>query len=336
MPSCGNCGEEVEESLESCPSCGESFLANEGPEPQEQIISLEQKRSKTFTFPLVVAVMVLLNAVIFLATVDGSFNIRDSVVESYGFVPAFFFSEPLSETYSIFTSMFLHANIIHIGMNMFVLLSVGKSIESVLGHRRFLFIYILSGIGAVLIHGFVETAVSDGMNPLIGASGAISGVLGASVILGNRNAIGWFAIQLVLAFVSMGFALGGGSISNIAFMAHVGGFIVGAGVTKIIGLNEKGKKTISVLLPCMMGGMLVSFLVGMPVAGEVVHNQMKSVSPELERAAFDLAVRCYNYHDPVCDSPDAMPFLLKMCNNKELSGETCGYVQLYYVEKTYG
>jgi hypothetical protein len=169
------------------------------------------------------------------------------------------------------------------------------------------------------------------MTPLIGASGAISGVLGASVILGNRNALAWFAVQIVLAFISMGFALGGESGSNIAFMAHVGGFIVGAGITKIIGLNEKGKKAITVLLPCLMGGMLVTSLIGFPAAE--ADNQ--SISPQLQQAAFELAVRCYNYHESACNDPDAMPLLLEMCNDKELSGETCYYVTQYFIEKRY-
>lgn len=143
---------------------------------------------------------------------------------------------------TIFTSMFLHGGWMHLIGNMLYLWIFGNNIEDLLGPIWFLIFYLLSGVGAVML--FVATGPNTTV-PLVGASGAISGVLGlyaikfpkarvltaivfgffirtvwipAMVVLGL-----WFLMQLLFAFASAGSESAGG----VAYMAHVGGFLVG-------------------------------------------------------------------------------------------------------------
>lgn len=147
--------------------------------------------------------------------------------------------------FTILTSMFLHGGFLHIAGNMLFLWVFGNNVEDTLGHGRFLVFYLLCGIAA----GAAQIAVAAGAGdpssllvPMVGASGAIAGVLAAYMVLFPRARvltlipifvfirivylpasffIGlWFVIQLVSAF------LGNGG-SGVAFVAHVGGFIAG-------------------------------------------------------------------------------------------------------------
>lgn len=141
---------------------------------------------------------------------------------------------------TIFTSMFMHANILHIGGNMLYLWIFGNNIEDVLGHFKFLMFYLLSGVGAAVLH--IITAPMS-IVPTVGASGAIAGVLGAYFYLFPRARIIslvfffyyvelvalpaslvlglWIAIQVVSSLIAP--SEGGG----IAYTAHVGGFLTG-------------------------------------------------------------------------------------------------------------
>lgn len=147
---------------------------------------------------------------------------------------------PVPVWMTIFTSMFMHANILHIGGNMLYLWIFGNNIEDVLGHFKFLMFYLLSGIGAALLH--IITAPMS-IVPTVGASGAIAGVLGAYLYLFPRAKIIslvflfyyvelvalpaslllglWIAIQVVSTLTAS--SEGGG----IAYAAHVGGFLTG-------------------------------------------------------------------------------------------------------------
>jgi membrane associated rhomboid family serine protease len=170
----------------------------------------------------VVTILLVLNILVFLATADSAFELDDSASEVFAFVPAYFFENPWEEAYSIFTSMFLHANVVHIAMNMIALVLVGKVVEVSIRHGKFTAIYLLSGIGAALIYGFVELATHDGLVYLVGASGAISGIIGASLLLGNKGAILWLGIQVAFAYLTLG-----DEASSVAFVAHIGGFVCG-------------------------------------------------------------------------------------------------------------
>ncbi|MFZ4814365.1 MAG: rhomboid family intramembrane serine protease [Phototrophicaceae bacterium] len=157
----------------------------------------------------------------------------------------------------ILRSMFLHGGFAHLFGNMLFLVVFAPSLEEYFGHSRFLGFYLLSGVAAVLIHAGVEAAtrslgcelpyMTAGNVPLVGASGAISGLLGGFILMfpgtkvrtlipifggigpvGNISAflsIGyWFALQLFSGFAAIAPS---GAISNVAYWAHIGGFLFG-------------------------------------------------------------------------------------------------------------
>ena len=162
---------------------------------------------------------------------------------TYGAIPAAVFgnavlSPEISELPAygtLISSMFLHGGFMHFIGNMLFLWVLGDNVEDNMGHRRYLSFYLICGILAALMH-----AISDPMSkaPMIGASGAISGVIGAYLILHPRAPIKvlvWFFIFWLPAWVVLGFwityqflciamAAGGG----VAWWAHIGGFMFGA------------------------------------------------------------------------------------------------------------
>jgi len=135
---------------------------------------------------------------------------------------------------SILSSQFLHAGWWHLIGNMLYLWVFGNNIEDAMGHWRFLVFYLLCGTGAGLINAGIEP---NSVIPTIGASGAVSGVLGAYLLLYPRARVMVFAFYMLLplpAFLVLGMWIfmqianvGGGGQSNIAWWAHIGGFAVG-------------------------------------------------------------------------------------------------------------
>ncbi len=148
-----------------------------------------------------------------------------------------------SQWYRVLTSMFLHANLFHIFFNMLYLYNFGRPVEAVIGSKRFLILYFLSGLLATLFHtAFISVeGPLAAVTPAVGASGAISGILGAYLLLfpGSRISMYFFYFYFPVAFtwrasaylifwfvmqVLQGYM--GGSI-GVAVFAHVGGFIGG-------------------------------------------------------------------------------------------------------------
>lgn len=143
---------------------------------------------------------------------------------------------------TLLTSMFMHAGIAHIAGNMLYLWIFGDNLENVMGHGRYLLFYLLCGVLASISH-VAATAVfgQNELIPSLGASGAISGVLGGYVMLFPlRRVRVWFILGFwpVPAFLCLGLwiayqvidgmgAMGGTNVSNVAFAAHIGGFIAG-------------------------------------------------------------------------------------------------------------
>ena len=142
---------------------------------------------------------------------------------------------------TMFTSMFLHGGWMHLLGNMGYLWIFGDNIEASLGHVRYLLFYLLCGVAAAL----AQVIAAPGSDvPMIGASGAISGVLGAYLVLHPRANIRvfvwiiiYFSVWNLPAFIVLGFWFGGQLLSSmnvdpgqpgIAFMAHIGGFVAGA------------------------------------------------------------------------------------------------------------
>ena len=153
---------------------------------------------------------------------------------------------PGSVYFTLFTSMFMHGGIAHIAGNMLFLWIFGDNIEDRLGHVKYVIFYLLCGIIASLAHvfatGVFATDQSSLLVPSLGASGAISGVLGGYILLYPKRrvtvilfrfltdvpayvAIGiWFAFQLISGLGMLG---GGSQSGGVAYAAHIGGFIAG-------------------------------------------------------------------------------------------------------------
>lgn len=193
-------------------------------------------------FPLVNWILILANAAVFWFELRIGQAALQNFISTWGLVPAHFLSAPQEAWLTIFTSMFLHGGWFHLLSNMWVLYIFGDNIEDRLGPAPYLLFYLLSGAAAALLQIFIT---QDSSAPMIGASGAIAGVLGAYLISypGARIAslvpilfiftivdvpaviflIFWFVSQLYSGL----FAIQGGSASGIAWWAHVGGFIFG-------------------------------------------------------------------------------------------------------------
>jgi len=160
---------------------------------------------------------------------------------------------PGSVYFTLIVSMFMHGGIAHIFGNMLFLWIFGDNVEDRLGHVRYLIFYLVCGILASLAHVFATVAMGgDPLVPSLGASGAISGVLGGYLLLfpGRRVrvillrfltdvpayvAIGlWFVFQLISGLGM----LGGEASGGVAYAAHVGGFVAGLLLVKIFALGR--------------------------------------------------------------------------------------------------
>lgn len=155
----------------------------------------------------------------------------------------------ISPPLALLTSMFLHGGLLHLFGNMLYLWIFGNNIEDFLGPIRFVLFYFLSGLGASLTHIIFNP---NSQVPMIGASGAIAGVLGAYLILYPRARVLtlvflFFFIRIIPipAIIVLGFwllvqvlniGLGGG----VAWFAHIGGFLIGIGLIKIYS-KRRGK-----------------------------------------------------------------------------------------------
>ena len=197
------------------------------------------------TFPAVTIGIIALNIAVFILQVLSGRS-GQQIVYSYGAIPHNIVSmqstQPIHPALTLFTSMFMHGGLFHIFGNMLYLWIFGNNIEDRLGHFRFILFYLFCGIAAALLHALTapESAV-----PMIGASGAISGVLGAYLLLFPYARIHtiiflgffvqtvripalivigfWAIIQFVSGLTAQGLQGHGG----IAWFAHVGGFIAG-------------------------------------------------------------------------------------------------------------
>ena len=164
---------------------------------------------------------------------------------------------PISVYLTLLTSMFMHGGIAHIAGNMLFLWIFGDNIEDRLGHLRYVAFYLLCGIFASLAHVFTTAAFATDQSsmlvPSLGASGAISGVLGGYLLLHPKRrvtvilfrfltdvpayvAIGiWFAFQLISGLGMLG---EGSQQGGVAYAAHIGGFIAGIVLIKFFDRGE--------------------------------------------------------------------------------------------------
>src|SRR5512137_2580592 len=185
--------------------------------------------------PVVTYALIAINVLVFLVEITGG----DAFIETWSFVPARFLADPAGGFVTVFSSMFMHAGLVHIGGNMLYLWIFGDNVEDRFGHVRFLLFYLACGVAAT----FAQLAFSIGSDiPNLGASGAIAGVLGAYILLFPQRRVTvvmgygitempalyviglWFVLQLFSGVGSLGAAADTG---GIAFMAHIGGFVAG-------------------------------------------------------------------------------------------------------------
>ena len=204
------------------------------------------------TTPVVTIALIAINAAVFLYQVFLSDVALALFVGSYALIPAWF------NWTALFTSQFLHAGWLHAIGNMLYLWIFGDNVEDRLGHVPFLVFYLGSGAAAALL----QTLFNPFSNvPMVGASGAIAGVMGAYFVLYPHSRVLtavfliiffdiveipaifflgiWFLMQLLSGVGSLGasHAAGGGT----AFWAHIGGFVAGAAIGAVLRATDRGR-----------------------------------------------------------------------------------------------
>lgn len=210
--------------------------------------------SRVSAWPLATSIIIAVNAFAYaLTTYENSFlEISNYWVGVGGFVPALMAS--LEQAYRVLSSMFLHADLFHIFFNMYFLYVFGRAVEEVLGGRRFLALYLASGVFASMFHtafAFISGLFAYAV-PAIGASGAISGVLGAYLVLfpgtslvlwvpffplaffrlrASYYLIFWFATQVIYGYAKLG--------AGVAFFAHAGGFVAGMALLPLLAIRRE-------------------------------------------------------------------------------------------------
>jgi membrane associated rhomboid family serine protease len=198
--------------------------------------------------PLITAGIIIANVLAFIYEVSLQPDEREVLFYLFGLVPARYTNAQWAEWVGLsgsplpfLTGMFLHGGWLHLIGNMWFMWIFGDNVEDRMGHFRFLLFYIVCGLGAALIHLWVNY---ESQIPTIGASGAIAGVLGAYFVMFPRSRIValvpiFIFIQLIElpAFIFLGLwflmqflnatQVSGMNVGGIAFWAHVGGFVVG-------------------------------------------------------------------------------------------------------------
>jgi membrane associated rhomboid family serine protease len=185
--------------------------------------------------PVVTYTLLVLNILFFFVEVSGG----DAFIQEWAFIPSRFVANPGADFLTLFTSMFMHAGLVHLGGNMLYLWIFGDNVEDRFGPVKFLIFYLVCGLAAT----FSQLAVSMGSNiPNLGASGAIAGVLGAYLVMFPQSRVHvlqgrsiipvpaliviglWFVLQL---FSGIGSISDTADTGGVAYMAHIGGFVAG-------------------------------------------------------------------------------------------------------------
>ncbi len=200
----------------------------------------------TERFAIITFFLIALNVVVFAFELTIGDKANSLFVQSFALVPARLFAYhgmgagPVPALVTLFTSMFIHGGFLHIAGNMLYLWIFGNNIEDATGRSRFILFYLLCGVFAAYAHAYMNR---DSVIPMIGASGAISGVLGAYLLLYPRARVVtlvffgfyvrtvqvpamavlgfWFLLQFLNALITSS------STGGVAWYAHVAGFVAG-------------------------------------------------------------------------------------------------------------
>jgi len=201
------------------------------------------------TIPFVNYILITANALVFFFEMSHGSGMSKFIFH-YGLVPAHFITSVNSLQIGIktilpfFTSMFLHGGWMHLGGNMLFLFVFGDNVEDRFGHIRYLFFYLIAGLAAASLQIYMFPGSEI---PMVGASGAIAGVLGAYVFMFPSAKVTtlvpiffffqiidlpafiflgiWFIMQILSGMFSLGI---GGDAGGVAWWAHIGGFAAGA------------------------------------------------------------------------------------------------------------
>jgi membrane associated rhomboid family serine protease len=205
----------------------------------------------TNTFPFVTLGLILVNCLIFYHQITLNFSAGERFVFLWGAIPyqitqgeVLHGKGLVPPILTLFSSMFLHGGFLHIIGNMLYLWIFGNNIEDTLGHFRFLVFYLIAGLSAGLVQVFSDPLSTT---PMIGASGAVAGILGAYVLLfpGARVVTLMFIFIFIKmirvpALIILGFwfliqvlNITGGSEGGVAWFAHLGGFMAGLVLVKV-------------------------------------------------------------------------------------------------------
>lgn len=199
--------------------------------------------------PIVTYMLIALNVMVFVFQVALGQEQRAFVYE-FALIPAQITSGPgVEDVLDVFTSMFMHAGLAHIGGNMLYLWIFGDNVEDAMGRGRYLLFYLVGGSVASAAH--VVTNPGSQI-PTVGASGAIAAVLGAYLVLYPRSRVVtliflgyfirlamvpavivlglWFVLQLFQGMLSLGAA----DVGGVAFWAHIGGFLAGLVLARVM------------------------------------------------------------------------------------------------------
>lgn len=210
-------------------------------------------------FPFITVLLALINVIIFAYQILILLNLGEPAlngfVTTYGATPSDLTDGTPLEV-GLFTAMFLHGGLLHLIGNMIYLLPFGDNVEDRLGHVRYLLFYLLCGLAATIIYTVFNASSTA---PLIGASGAIAGVLGGYLALHPRGKVKgllfiiiilipvtlpailfigyWFIMQLFSSVASLGADAVNGGVS-VAYLAHVGGFVAGLILAPLMALPK--------------------------------------------------------------------------------------------------
>jgi len=198
-------------------------------------------------FPFVNYLFIIVNVGIFLNEVQlHRVGLLEAFIHRYGLIPAQFFGDPFLHFPQVFSSMFLHGSWGHVLGNMWYLYIFGDNVEDCLGHVRYAIYYLLMGIGAAAAQ---LAAQPFSEVPMIGASGAIAGILGSYFVLFPRAKVLtflvivffvrlievpaffflglWFVIQAFNGVGTLAVDAVRGEMGGVAWWAHAGGFLTG-------------------------------------------------------------------------------------------------------------
>lgn len=179
-------------------------------------------------------ILMAINIVIFLIGIlglyIGKFDLYTKLALNRSYVKS-------GEIYRLLTAVFTHKSIIHLGMNMYALYIIGSQVETYIGKKKYIFVYLFSGITGALLSCVVNSGWS------LGASGAIFGLMGALLYFGIHyrmyleSSLKSSIIPLIISNLALGFI-----IPNIDNAAHIGGLVGGLFLTMAVGIENKGTK----------------------------------------------------------------------------------------------